>query len=178
MIIKILAALVCVVIMVIVTVMIKSKQEETQHMYTAAERMIQNDILDNSLKNPFIKGTVIEEEPERQLMLNVKVSKSGKKQNFVFNPAKVVNIGRERTRNQITINEAVVSNFHCKIYLLQNDTAVVEDCNSSNGTVLKRGMKSYVIANGQNAVLEDGDKLIIGTVELKIKLFYYDTIWM
>lgn len=178
MLLKILAVLGLSILTAVVAIVVKSKREEARRTYAAAERILQNEILDASLKNPFLKETVVEEQPEKQLMMSVKVKRSKKRQNFVFNPARVVNIGRDRANNQIAVNEATVSNYHCRIYLAQNDKAVIQDCNSSNGTLLKRGLRTFVVANGQNAVLADGDKLVVGTVTLKIRLFYYDAMWM
>ncbi len=81
----------------------KLKSEEREKMYRAAERIIQNELLDNSLKNPFLGGAVIDNSADCRLMVNIKVKLERDKQSFVFNPAKTIKIGRERALHKFRL---------------------------------------------------------------------------
>ncbi len=177
MIIKILITIGIIALIVGIAVFIKLKMEEKDKMYLAAERVLQNRLLDNALKNPFLVNTRIEEPLGRQLMINFTAKLRKHKQNYVFSPLSPITFGRDRSKNKIIVNEALVSSEHCCIYLLQDGTPVLQDT-SSNGTVIRRGLKAYSISNGRTCVIENGDKLCIGTAVFKIKLFYYDTTWL
>lgn len=177
MIIKILIAFACIAVIVAIAVSIKLKTEAKEKMYLAAERVLQNRLLDNELKNPFLKGTVIEEPTGQQLMIQFTARSDKHKQNYVFSPSDPITFGRDRAKNKIAVNEALVSTEHCRIFLSQDGSPVLQDT-SSNGTVIKRGFRSYAVANGQTCVIANGDKLRIGTAEFKIKLFYYDMTWL
>ncbi len=155
----------------------KLKSEEREKMYRAAERIIQNELLDNSLKNPFLGGAVIDNSADCRLMVNIKVKLERDKQSFVFNPAKTIKIGRERVGNHIIVNEATVTAYHCMIFMSADGKPVLQD-SSANGTYVKRGMRSYHLMNGQTCVIENGDSIIVGSVKLKVKLFGFDISWI
>lgn len=155
----------------------KLKSEEKEKMYRAAERIIQNEFLDNSLKNPFLSGAAVDNSADCRLMVNIKVKQERNKQSFVFNPAKTIKIGRERIGNHIIVNEATVTAYHCMIFMSDDGKPVLQD-SSSNGTFVKRGMRSYHLTNSQTCVIEDGDCITVGFVRLKVKLFSFDISWI
>ncbi len=155
----------------------KLKSEEKEKMYRAAERIIQNELLDNSLKNPFLSGAVVDNSADCRLMVNIKVKQERNKQSFVFNPAKTIKIGRERIGNHIIVNEAIVTAYHCMIFMSNDGKPVLQD-SSANGTFVKRGMRSYHLTNSQTCVIEDGDCITVGSVRLKVKLFSFDISWI
>lgn len=177
MIIKVLIVIAAASAIAAVVIFAKLKSEEKEKMYRAAERIIQNELLDNSLKNPFLSGAVVDNSADCRLMVNIKVKQERNKQSFVFNPAKTIKIGRERIGNHIIVNEATVTAYHCMIFMSDDGKPVLQD-SSANGTFVKRGMKSYHLTNSQTCVIEDGDSITVGSVRLKVKLFSFDISWI
>ena len=76
--------------------------------------------------------------------------------------------GNERTIGRATgadfiIDAALVSRVHCRLTASKEDGLVVEDLDSTNGTLV----------NGEaveRAVLKTGDKLTVGRLELLVQL--------
>ena len=113
-----------------------------------------------------------------KIMIYIKTLNRKQKAQFVFDPEKGVNIGRDSEKNNIFINEASVSMNHCKIFS-DNMKVYICDLNSSNGTILKRGLfGNYLLEGGNSCELMSGDRVCIGSNVFKITLFYYDMVTM
>jgi pSer/pThr/pTyr-binding forkhead associated (FHA) protein len=76
-------------------------------------------------------------------------------------PGSVKTVGRT-ARADFVLKAALVSRLHCRLTADASDQLVVEDLDSTNGTLV----------NGQKvrrAVLREGDTLTVGRVEFSVK---------
>lgn len=162
------------VLIVIFVVISHIKKSERQKCYAAAGNLLREEFLNYALQNTICPDSDITEPKSAKMMLCLKSKSVGKKAQFVFDPEKIVRIGRDDSENNIFINEASVSQKHCQIY--SNDFKVfLLDLFSVNGTVVKRRVfKKYRILDGNQIELRTGDKIVIGSAEFKVYLFYYN----
>lgn len=177
MLIKILIVATVIAVIVVISVIVKHKREAAQRMYHAAGNILKNEFLDYSLHNPWTSDAAKLMPNGRKSMICFKLRGSKPAKEYVFDPEKVVKIGRSKESNSIALSEAIVSVEHCKVYL-SGELIILEDCGSSNGTVVKRKWHTYTIGSGQAVTLCSGDVIIVGSTELKVKIFYYDMVWM
>jgi len=92
------------------------------------------------------------------LPVGMLISKSGSHRGLVYTIGPTgVKIGRDRTRNQVIIENAIVSREHAWIGL-EDGIVVIKDLNSQNGTYLN----SLEAARVETAALKDGDVIYIG----------------
>lgn len=150
------------------------KKTERQKYYAAAGNILREEFLNYALQNTINPESNISEPKSGKIMLYLKSKSTGKKTQFVFDPEKIVKIGRDNSESNIFINDISVSQKHCQIYSIEN-TVYLQDLNSANGTIVKSGLlKKYLIFNGNQIELRTGDKIIIGSSVFKVYLFYYD----
>ncbi len=167
-----LSVIICVA-SVVIPLMLRKKRKENNMCNTAANSLIREQFLKYSLQNP--NSNIKQHRPDhKKLMLYIKTKGSGKKQRYVFDPEEGVYIGRCSEKSNIYINDAMVSQEHCGIFL-NNDNVYINDFNSSNGTIVRRGpFRKYNISGGRRLVLKSGDEIEAGSARLKVILFYFD----
>ncbi len=107
----------------------------------------------------------------REYLILVISWKEDKKRKYIFDPSTGVSIGRDREENQICIPLDTISQKHCMIFS-SGDSIYIQDLNSTNGTFIKRGFKTYRV-NGC-APCQDNDTIIVGDIYFKIRTFYMD----
>lgn len=162
----------------VVIVKLNAQKSERDKYYIAASNIIKEEYLNYCLRNDMNLNEKVEAPNGQKIMLYMKTLKHKQKAQFVFDPEKGVNIGRDSEKNNIFINEASVSLNHCKIFS-DNMKVYICDLNSSNGTVLKRGLfAKYLLESGSLCELMSGDRICIGSNVFKITLFYYDMVTM
>lgn len=150
------------------------KKIEREKYYMAAGNIVREDFLDYSLQNPMNNDGSRVQPKTKKMMVYIKSKSSGKKAQFVFDPEKNIFIGRDKFNSNIYINESSVSQHHCKIFS-QDNIVYLQDMNSSNGTVVQRGLfKKFLVSSSQWVQLQSNDTIIVGTKKLKIILFFYD----
>ena len=122
--------------------------KETKRKENVIAEDASEDIIDNTQKAGLT----------RVLPVGMLIAKSGSHRGLVYpiEPSGV-KIGRDRTRNQIIIESAVVSREHAWIGL-EGGNVVIKDLNSQNGTYLNSPEEARI----QTAVLKDGDVILIG----------------
>lgn len=161
--------LICVLLVVIiiaVSYIVKSnKKAEMNRYYETAHKMIKEICLDGAIKNQKQRWN-----NGMKLMVYLKW-KTSSKEGYVFDPERIIRIGRSPAENEICIREPAVSAKHCRIYLYQ-DKIIVQDLGSANGTWIKRGLKKYRV-NGARILLT-GDRLIVGNEKIIVTIFYFD----
>lgn len=174
---KFIIVLIIFVVFAIICIAVKVHKESTERMYRAAGNILKNEFLDHMLLNPMLNGNNLKAPGGSRPMVYFRLLRSKPAKEYVFDPKNEVGIGRSRDKNSIVLSEAIVSLEHCKVFI-SGGLVCLEDLGSSNGTIVKRGFHSYLITSGQQIVLENKDTLIVGTVELKLKIFDYDMVWM
>lgn len=154
------------------------KKTEREKYYTAAGNILKEDFLNYLLQNPMGTSENLHEPNAQKTMIYIKSLNSKQKKQYVFDPEKRILIGRDKDESNIYLNEAFVSQYHCCIFS-DGSRVYLSDMNSSNGTILKRGLfKKYYIYNQAVIELKSGDKITIGSNTFKVILFYYDMVLM
>ena len=84
---------------------------------------------------------------------------------LIFKPGgKRLNVGRA-SDNELTLNDASVSKIHAALLMTSEGTLLVADTGSTNGTYIN-GRR---IAYGESRLLEDGDVVGFGDVEVRLR---------
>ena len=167
------AAYVAVVVIAFAVYLIRyRKKDEQRKLNQAAERIVREDMLRYSLRNPYADAGNRPIPASRRRMLCITIKTDGKKHRYVFDPEKQVSVGRS-DKNQIIIYDAAVSERQALIYVSAGKVCV-RNAGNTRRIRLKRGGRQTAISAGGSAVLRDGDVLRIGAHELNIKLFRFD----
>ncbi|MDD2980441.1 MAG: FHA domain-containing protein [Hespellia sp.] len=158
------------ILLVIVTAVVSyiirnNKKAEVNRYYGAAQKIIKESCLDGAIKNNKQQWN-----QGMKIMVYLKW-KAKPKQEYVFDPEKVVKIGRSLESNDVCIRDILVSAEHCRIFIYQGQL-IIQDLNSSNGTWLKRGLHKEIVRG--SAPLLSGDKLMIGNEKIDVTVFYFD----
>lgn len=162
--------LLCGFICFLVTNKIKTDRQKN---YDAAEKIIREDLLVYSLKNPYILGRKMVPPTSRRIMLAIKTGTGKNKKKLVFDPAQTVTIGRS-DKNKIMICDRRVSDFHGCIYLKNGKVTITNTSSSKYLTVNRSLLKKYNLAPGATLKLLDGDKIFINGNKLKLTIFVFD----
>ncbi|HSK63562.1 MAG TPA: FHA domain-containing protein, partial [Pyrinomonadaceae bacterium] len=84
---------------------------------------------------------------------------------LVFRPGgRRLNVGRA-SDNELTLNDASVSKIHAALLMTAEGSLLVADTGSTNGTHIN-GRR---IAYGESRVIEDGDVICFGDVEVRLR---------
>lgn len=145
------------------------RTQEKRKYYKAAQRILREEYLDGAIKN--VEGIGLSSN-EQRLMIALKM-KGSKGAGYVFDPAREVRIGRNREENDICVQDLATSGEHCKIFLYEGKLCI-EDLNSSNGTVLRRGLRGSQTLFGKMAFLQNYTKIIVGNNCFLLTVFYCD----
>ena len=103
--------------------------------------------------------------PDIQVIARVTQQNGTREVPLIFRPGgKRLNVGRA-SDNELTINDASVSKIHAALLMTGEGTLLVADTGSTNGTYLN-GRR---IAYGESRVIEDGDVIGFGDVEVRLR---------
>ena len=149
-------------------ILIKREQMEQQKYFETANQMAKETYLMSSLQNHGLVNSWF----GPMQMIYLKLYNAKGKDKYVFYLERGVTIGRDSENNSIWIPNPRVSLSHCRI-ILYNGQAYLQDLNSTNGTRLKRRLKTYELVNGESIALKSNDKIIIEDTRMKIVLFTY-----
>jgi pSer/pThr/pTyr-binding forkhead associated (FHA) protein len=84
---------------------------------------------------------------------------------LIFKPGgKRLNVGRA-SDNELTLNDTSVSKIHAALRMTGEGTLLVADTGSTNGTYIN-GRR---IAYGESRLIEDGDVIGFGDVEVRLR---------
>lgn len=147
-------------------IFIKGKQSEEKKYYDTACQMVKEEYLTWSLRRTDRQDS----RTEAEKMVYLKFCSSRKKQGYVFNPEQEIIMGRAKERCTIWIPSPIVSLVHCRIFLYQQQI-YIQDLNSSNGTIVKKGWRKYLVQSGQSLILDTNDKIYIGNTVFKVTIF-------
>jgi hypothetical protein len=103
--------------------------------------------------------------PEITLIARVTMGGSTQEVPLVFKPGgKRLNVGRV-SDNELVLNDVSVSKVHAALLMNLQGTLLVADTGSTNGTFINGRRISY----GEARVIEDGDVLGLGDVEVRFR---------
>lgn len=146
-----------------------ARQAERQKYYDAAYKILKEECLDNAIRNR--NGSM---QNTRKIMLYLKW-KDTEKHGYVFDPEKAVWIGRDPQTSNICIREGTVSSRHCVLYLYQG-TVYLEDLQSGNGTWIRQGFRTRRVQ--EPCPVFSGDRIMAGSLVIRVTLFEFDTAYM
>lgn len=170
----VLVSVALITLIIIAIVRSNKAKEERQKYIMAAGNIFKEDYLNYTLQNPFDNNEIYLKPQDQKTMVYIKSMNKNNRQQYVFDPNKKIIFGRDQQECNLLINEASVSKKHCCIFSKGFDVFLA-DLNSSNGTVVHKGLfNNLLIDNGSMVKLESGDEIIIGSNKFKIILFYYD----
>ncbi len=103
--------------------------------------------------------------PDIQVVARITQQTGTREVPLVFKPGgKRLNVGRA-SDNELTLNDASVSKIHGALLMTSEGSLLVADTGSTNGTYLN-GRR---IAYGESRVIEDGDVIGFGDVEVRLR---------
>ncbi|HSD45868.1 MAG TPA: FHA domain-containing protein [Pyrinomonadaceae bacterium] len=103
--------------------------------------------------------------PDIQVIARITQQNGTREVPLVFKPGgKRLNVGRA-SDNELTLNDASVSKIHGALLMTAEGSLLVADTGSTNGTFLN-GRR---IAYGESRVIEEGDVIGFGDVELRLR---------
>jgi hypothetical protein len=103
--------------------------------------------------------------PDIQVIARVTQQSGTREVPLIFRPGgRRLNVGRA-SDNELTLNDASVSKIHAALLMTGEGTLLVADTGSTNGTYIN-GRR---IAYGESRVIEDGDVIGFGDVEVRFR---------
>ena len=103
--------------------------------------------------------------PDIQVMARVTLPGGTREVPLIFKPGgKRLNVGRAAD-NELSLNDASVSKIHAALLMSSEGTLLVADTGSTNGTYIN-GRR---IAYGESRLIEDGDVVGFGDVEVRLR---------
>ena len=103
--------------------------------------------------------------PDIQVVARITQQHGTREVPLIFKPGgKRLNVGRA-SDNELTINDGSVSKIHAALLMTAEGTLLVADTGSTNGTYLN-GRR---IAYGESRLIEDGDVIGFGDVEVRFR---------
>jgi hypothetical protein len=103
--------------------------------------------------------------PDIEVIARITLPQGTREIPLIFKPGgKRLNVGRA-SDNELTLNDASVSKIHGALLMTAEGTLLVADTGSTNGTYLN-GQR---IAYGESRVIEDGDVVGFGDVEVRLR---------
>ena len=103
--------------------------------------------------------------PDIQVVARITQQNGTREVPLVFKPGgKRLNVGRA-SDNELTLNDGSVSKIHGALLMTSEGSLLVADTGSTNGTYLN-GRR---IAYGESRVIEDGDVIGFGDVEVRLR---------
>lgn len=133
-------------------------------------KLIEDRVLDRSLKYRISSGQATLEET-RMAFLYVEFLTTKPMITYLFALDEWITIGRSK-ENKICIHNEQFSRLHCKIGYVEN-RLVLMDLGSANGVLIRRGLfRKFAVGRGEQTVVEHGDVLKIGQYKIKIRIVY------
>ncbi len=103
--------------------------------------------------------------PDIEVIARITLPSGTREVPLLFKPGgKRLNVGRAAD-NELTLNDASVSKIHAALLMTGEGTLLVADTGSTNGTYLNGRRISY----GESRLIEDGDVVGFGDVEVRLR---------
>lgn len=143
----------------------KRKLREIQ---SAIREVMQNNVIDLALMGRQQNADAFRQ--SQKLFLYLEMLDTRPAICHVYDMETPVNIGRNETENHICIQDASVSRRHACIWHQSGNLYIVSQ-SASNLTGVRRGLRTVWLSRGQILQLLSKDKILIGNVKMKIRLF-------
>lgn len=101
--------------------------------------------------------------------------KDDSKRAYLFDPVYPVKVGKDPAKNNVCIRKATVGSEHCLLEIYKG-ALTVQDLNSRNGTYIRRSGRRYKVDG--RVYVKNGDRLEVGGLSMKIRLFMYDAAYI
>jgi len=103
--------------------------------------------------------------PDIEVIARVTTPAGTREVSLIFKPGgRRLNVGRA-SDNDLTVNDASISKIHAALLMTSEGTLLVADTGSTNGTYIN-GRR---IAYGESRLIEDGDVVGFGDVEVRLR---------
>lgn len=153
--------------------LISAKRSEARRYTAAAEQIIEEELLEYSLKNPYTLAGQQKVPATRRVMVGIEPVGKKPKQRLVYDAAYPVTIGRGDS-NQIVLHDGRISAQHAAVFY-KNGSVWLRDCRSRYGVTVQRGWFAKIhLDSGRTMRLQDGDRLWFCGLALRVKLFVCD----
>lgn len=152
--------------------LISSAKSENRKLYRAAEKIVGEELLDWSIRNPYTMARGTSAPAARRLMIALKAVSEKQKQQSVFDVQNPIYIGRGNSC-QIILYDARISEKHACIFY-EKGRVWIRNLTSRSVIQLKRGMFSRrALKPGKTQRIHDGETIQMYGNALKVRLFVY-----
>lgn len=166
----IISILSCTVAAIYLAVINNRKKNEIRELQTAARKLVKEQNLNDSLMD------LPSKKRKGRLRMIVTLSwKDKAKESYAFDPAEGIRIGREPEVNHIVVQDNEVSMRHCLLFS-QGRNLVLQDLNSTNGTLLYHGLQKHWVR--RPVFVYDGDRIRVGRMEMRLHVFWIDSAFL
>ncbi|MCC8164079.1 MAG: FHA domain-containing protein [Lachnospiraceae bacterium] len=150
-------------------VRVKTRNSKEKSIRRSLYRLVEKQVLNRTLKERVTSDEALEMEC-RKPFLYVEFPDTKPLVMCLFSLDECVTVGRSR-ENRLCIRDDSVSRMHCKIGCV-NDTLLIQDMGSANGTVLRRGIfGKTLLTPGQQELLEAGNRILVGDYKMRIGVY-------
>lgn len=172
----ILAVVICFVAVALgsfsVFMLVSRAKAESRKLYRAAEKIVGEELLDWSIRNPYIMERGASAPSARRLMIALQAVSEKNKQQSVFDVQRPIYIGRGN-QCQIILYDARISERHACIFC-KKGKIWIRNLTGRSVIQLRQGLFSRrVVRPGKTYMLHDGDCIQMNQSVLKVRLFVY-----
>src|SRR5215467_7700175 len=129
------------------------------------EDLRQEDEAKRAAKAGIVNPTAAPPRPDIEVIARITQPSGTREIQLIFKPGgKRLNVGRA-SDNELMLNDASVSKIHAALLMSSEGTLLVADTGSTNGTYIN-GRR---IAYGESRLIEDGDVVGFGDVEVRLR---------
>lgn len=153
------------------------KKREERKYYEAAYRILKEEYLNQAIKKDKAGYDCEIGEMRTMLYLALQGKRRGMENAYVFDPVLPVTIGRNPEENRLCLKDGAISGRHCRIQLIRGELWLTDE-GSSNGTLVCRGRKEYWTGDRNSMRLQTDDLLLMGQMRLRVRIFYFDTMYL
>ena len=161
----------CVVFeLLLLIIYLKKRQKKKKSIRRNLYKMIETRVLEHALKYRITSGEAAVQECAMPF-LYMEFYNTKPQISYLFPLDEWITIGRNR-ENKVCIHDETFSRLHCKIGLI-NQTLLLQDQGSVNGTMIRRGFtKKIDVSGGRQELLQSGDRIEIGNYRIKLQIIY------
>lgn len=155
------------------TLLLFQAKSQTRKYYNAAEKIVREDLLAYSLKNPYTMPRGLKAPASVRLMLGMEILTVKPRQQRVFDISQPVNLGRS-DQNHIVLHDMHISSRQGRIFARQG-RIWLENLSTQCGMLVRRGrFQKIPVVPRQTIQLLDGDRICVNQHKLRVKIFVFN----